>query len=132
MTMADPAHSSAATIAATAAKSATSGGVTAMTLPVDPVTMAVGLIAALIALLHIPPEDGQARPPRRVVALVAGSGFLAGIFVPLAVAGGINYLPWVAQAGDRPLQLAAAAIIGALPHVAPVLWRLWKDRRTAP
>ncbi|MEY2653122.1 MAG: hypothetical protein RLZZ524_149, partial [Pseudomonadota bacterium] len=69
---------------------------------------------------------GEARTPMRVFAMVVASGFLAGVFVPVAVAGGVNYLPWLATAGDRPLQLAAAAVIGAAPHVAPLLWRLWR------
>lgn len=118
-----------AELTATAAKSAASGSLTAITLPIDPITMAVGLVAALVALLHISPPPGEARTPLRVFALVAGSGFLAGVFVPVAVAGGINYLPWIATAGDRPLHLATAAVIGALPHVAPLLWRLWRETK---
>lgn len=118
-----------ADLTATAAKSAASGALTAATLPLDPVTMAVGLVAALVALLHIAPPDGEHRTPLRVFALVVSSGFLAGVFVPVAVAGGMNYLPWVATAGDRAMQLAAAAIIGALPHVAPLLWRLWREAK---
>lgn len=125
--MAEPAtHSQ---IAATAAKSAVSGTGIAATLPIDPITMAVGLVAALIALLHITPPEGEPRTPVRVFLLVASSGFLAGVFVPVAVVGGVNYLPWVTAAGDRPLQLAAAALIGAAPHVAPVLWRLWREAK---
>lgn len=126
--MADP-HSSAGPIAATAAKGAVSGGLTSATLPVDPITMAVGLVAALVALLHMKPRDGEDRTPIRVFMLVAASGFLAGILVPVAVAGGINYLPWLATVNDRQLQLAAAAVIGALPHVAPLAWRLWRESR---
>lgn len=118
-----------ADLTTTAAKSAASGGLTATTVGIDPVTMAVGLIAALVALLHVNPPPGESRTPLRVFALVVGSGFLAGVFVPVAVAGGINYLPWIATAGDRALQLAAAAIIGAAPHVAPVLWRLWRESK---
>lgn len=118
-----------AELTSTAAKSAASGTLTAATLPIDPITMAVGLVAALVALLHITPPSGETRTPWRVFALVAGSGFLAGVFVPVAVAGGLNYLPWIATAGDRPLQLAAAAIIGAAPHVAPMLWCLWRETK---
>jgi hypothetical protein len=114
---------------ATAVKSATSGaGISAM-LPLDPVTMGVGLVAALVALLHTTPPPGEGRTPLRVFAMVAGSGFLAGVFVPVTVAGGTNYLPWLASAGDRPLQLAAAAAIGAAPHIAPLLWRLWREAK---
>jgi len=118
-----------AELTTTAAKSATSGALTAATLPLDPVTMAVGLVAALIALLHISPPPGEHRTPLRVFALVVSSGFLAGVFVPVAVAGGVAYLPWVATAGDRAMQLAAAAVIGALPHIAPLLWRLWREAK---
>ncbi len=122
--MADPTN-----MAATAAKSAASGATIATALPLDPITMAVGLVAALVALLHITPPAGEPRTPLRVFAMVAGSGFLAGVFVPVAVAGGVNYLPWLTAAGDRPMHLAAAAIIGALPHVAPLLWRAWRAER---
>lgn len=126
--MAEP-HSAAGPIAATAAKGAASGGLTAATLPVDPITMAVGLVAALVALLHMNPAEGEERTPIRVFMLVAASGFLAGVLVPVAVAGGINYLPWLGTVNDRQLQLAAAAVIGALPHVAPLLWRMWRESR---
>lgn len=122
--MADP-----QSISAIAAKSAASGALTAAALPLDPVTMGVGLVAALVALLHITPPEGQTRTPLRVFALVAASGFLAGVFVPVAVAGGVNYLPWLHSAGDRALHLAAAAVIGALPHVAPTVWRLWREAK---
>jgi hypothetical protein len=127
--VADPTNSG--HLAATAAKSAASGGATAALLPFDPITMAVGLVAALVALLHITPPEGQARTPVSVFLMVAGSAFLAGVFVPVAVAGGTNYLPWLAGVGDRPLQLAAAAVIGALPHVAPLIWRLWRETKGA-
>jgi len=123
--MQEPAQS----IAVTGAKSAVSGATIATALPLDPITMAVGLIAALVALLHISPPEGEQRTPLRVFAMVVGSGFLAGVFVPVAVAGGVNYLPWIATAGDRAMHLAAAAIIGALPHVGPVLWRLWRESK---
>jgi hypothetical protein len=113
----------------TGMKGAASGSLTAAALPLDPLTMAVGLVAALVALLHTPPTEGEPRTPLRVFALVVGSGFLAGVFVPVAAAGGINYLPWLATAGDRPLQLAAAAVIGAAPHIGPVLWRLWRQTK---
>ncbi len=121
--MADP------NFAGPAAKGAASGSGIALALPLDPITMAVGLVAALVALLHTSPREGEARTPLRVFALVAASGFLAGIFVPIVVAGGINYLPWLSGVADRPLQLAAAALIGAAPHVAPVLWRVWRSTK---
>lgn len=128
--MADPsAPAAAAPIAATGAKSALSGATTAATLPLDPITMGVGLVAALVALLHIAPPPGQDRTSWRIFALVVGSGFLAGVFVPVAVAGGINYLPWLQHVGSRPLDLAAAALIGAAPHVLPLLWRAWREQK---
>ena len=128
MTM-EPTAPAASALAAQGVKGAASGAGIATTLPLDPITMGVGLVAALVALLHTPPPPGQDRTTWRVFALVAGSGFLAGVFVPVAVAGGTAYLPWLSNAGDRPLQLAAAALIGAAPHVAPMLWRLWRDTR---
>lgn len=114
-------------VAVTAAKSAGSGSLTAALLPLDPITMAVGLISALVALLHITPPAGESRTPVRIFALVAGSGFLAGVFVPVAVAGGVNYLPWLSASGDRAMHIAAAAVIGAAPHVLPLLWRTYRD-----
>jgi len=127
--MADPSTTGSSAIAGTAIKSAGSGSLTALTLPLDPITMAVGLIAALVALLHITPPPGETRTPIRVFMLVAGSGFLAGVFVPVVVAGGVNYLPWLHSAGDRAMHLAAAAIIGAAPHVLPLLWKIYKESK---
>lgn len=112
-----------------AAKSAASGAGIGATLPLDPVTMGVGLVAALVALMHTAPPEGEARTPWRVFALVAGSAFLSGVFVPVAVAGGLQYAPWLAGVADRHLQLAAAALIGAAPHLAPALWRAWRASR---
>ena len=124
--MADP-SSTANTIAVTAAKSAGSGTLTAALLPLDPITMMVGLVSALVALLHISPPPGETRTPVRVFMLVASSGFLAGVFAPIALAGGVNYLPWISSAGDRAAHLAAAAVIGAAPHILPLLWKLYRE-----
>lgn len=129
MTEPHAAATAAAPLAHSAIKGAASGTGIAATLPLDPITMAIGLVAALVALLHTSPPADSPRTPLRVFALVVASGFLAGVFVPVAVAGGINYLPWLAAAGDRPLQLAAAAVIGALPHLAPTLWRAWQQKQ---
>jgi hypothetical protein len=126
--MAEP-QTTGSALAAGAAKGALSGGGIATTLPLDPVTMGVGLVAALITLLHIKPGENEPRTPLRVFALVVASGFMAGIFMPIAVAGGTHYLPWLTAAGDRPLQLAAAALLGVLPHLAPVLWRLYREQK---
>lgn len=125
--MADPSTTGSSAVAGTAIKSAGSGTLTAALLPLDPVTMAVGLVSALVALLHISAPPGETRTPIRVFMLVASSGFLAGVFVPVAVAGGLNYLPWISAAGDRAAHLAAAAVIGAAPHVLPLFWKTYKD-----
>jgi len=114
-------------LAHTAAKGTASGAGLATLVPVDLLTMAVGLIAALVALLHLPPDPDAARTPMRIFALVASSGFLAGVLVPVAVAGGTAYLPWLASVPDRHLQLATAAAIGAAPHLLPHLWRLYRQ-----
>lgn len=126
--MADPStHAANATaLAQTAAKGGASGTALATLVPLDLLTMAIGLVSALVALLHLPPDPEAARTPLRVFALVASSGFLAGVLVPVVVVGGTAYLPWLAQVPDRHLQLAAAAAIGAAPHLLPHLWRLYR------
>lgn len=116
-----------ATMAPKAVQGGASGTLLATALPLDLITMGVGLIGALVALLHLPPDPESARTPMRIFALVVAGGFLAGVFVPVAVAGGTAYLPWLAGVPDRPLQLAAAAVIGAAPHVLPHIWRLWRQ-----
>lgn len=113
-------------LAQTAAKGGASGTALAATLPIDLITMGIGLAGALVALLHLPPDPSAERTPLRVFALVVASGFLAGVFVPVAVAGSTHYLPWLASVPDRPLQLAVAALIGAAPHLLPHLWRLYR------
>lgn len=127
--MADPStHAANVTaLAQTAAKSGASGTALASLVPLDMVTMAIGLVSALVALLHLPPDPDSARTPLRVFALVASSGFLAGVLVPVAVAGGTAYLPWLATVPDRHLQLAAAAAVGAAPHLLPWLWRVYRQ-----
>ncbi len=123
--MADPSHG--AHLAATAAKSAASGGTVAAVVAFDPMTMAVGLVAALWSLLHTDPPEGQPRVPALVFVMVACSGFLAGALVPAVVAAGLNYYPWLAQAGVGGMSYAASAIIGAAPHLAGPLWRAWRQ-----
>lgn len=123
--MAEP-NSSAAGITAQAAKGGASGTALAAALPLDLITMGFGLAGALIALLHLPPDAGSARTPLRVFALVLTSGFLAGVAVPVAVAGSTAYLPWLSTVPDRMLQLFIATAIGALPHVLPHAWRLYR------
>lgn len=113
-------------IATTAAKSAASGGAVATVAAFDPISMAVGLVAALIALLHTAPPEGQQRAPLAVFVLVASSSFMAGALVPIVVAAGLNYYPWLATAGLGGLSYAAAAIIGAAPHVVGPIWRAWR------
>ena len=118
--MADP------NLAGHAAKGAASGSGIAALLPLDPATMAVGLVGALWGLLHTTPKEGETRPPLRIFALVATSGFLAGVVVPVVVAGGINYVPWLAGVSNQSLQLTAAFLFGAAPHIGPSLWRTWR------
>lgn len=125
MTMADPAHTG-ANLATTAIKSGASGGAVAAVVAFDPIAMAVGLIAALIALLHTSPPEGQPRAPAMVFILVASSSFLAGALVPVVVAAGLNYAPWLEAAGAGGMSYAAAAIIGAAPHLAAPIWRAWR------
>ena len=127
--MADPHSTAGSAVAQAAVKSATSGGAVTAVVAFDPVTMAVGLIAALIALLHTAPPEGTPRAPLMVFILVASSAFLAGALVPVVVAGGLNYYPWLAAAGVGGMSYAAAAIIGAAPHLAAPLWRAWRQSK---
>lgn len=126
--MAEPHSTAGSAVAHAAAKSATSGGTVAAVVAFDPITMAVGLIAALIALLHTAPPDDQPRAPLMVFVLVASSAFLAGALVPVVVAGGLNYYPWIEGAGVGGMSYAAAAIIGAAPHLAAPMWRAWRQK----
>lgn len=80
--------------------------------------LAVGFVAALIALLHLPPRPEERRTPARVGALVAGAAFLAGIFAPITASAATTYLPWTAGIGADLLRVTAAAVIGATAHVA--------------
>lgn len=111
-----------------ALKSAASGALTTTATGFDPVTMGIGFMAGLFALLVVTPQPGEKRTPLRIFGLVAGSAFLAGALVPVAVAGGINYAPWLVAVDAVSLQWAMAALLGATPHLAPMAWRLWKDR----
>lgn len=117
----------ASALAQTAAKGGASGTALTAMVPLDPITMGIGLAGALVALLHLPPDPTADRTPARVFALVVASGFLAGVFVPVAVAGSTHYLPWLTTVPDRPLQWAAAAAIGAAPHLLPYLWRIYRQ-----
>ncbi len=123
--MADMTQTS-ASLAAAAVKSAASGGTVAAVVAFDPVTMAVGLITALIALLHTSPPEGQPRATAMVFILVGSSAFLAGALVPVVVAAGLNYYPWLSQAGAGGMSYAAAAVIGAAPHLVAPIWRAWR------
>lgn len=97
----------------------------------DPLTMVAGFVIGLVVLLHIRPEPGETRTPFMVFLLMAGSAFLAGIFAPLAIAGGIHYFPWMGGVEHGGLRLAAGGLIGAAPHLAPVLWRMWRQNKGA-
>lgn len=61
--------------------------------------------------------------------MICGSAFLSGVFAPLLISGGLNYLPWLAGVHLTYLSMAAAAIIGAAPYVAPLIWRLWRQTK---
>lgn len=117
----------ASALAQTAAKGGASGTALAAALPIDLITMGVGLVAALWALLHIPPDPNAARTPMHVFAMVIAGGFMAGVLVPVVIASGTHYIPWLGAVPDRSLQLAAAAFIGAAPHLLPYLWRLYRQ-----
>lgn len=80
--------------------------------------LGAGFIAALVALLHMPPKDGEQRTVGRVFALVAGASFLAGIFAPLTAAAATAYLPWTTTLGADLLRVSAAAVIGLTAQVA--------------
>lgn len=114
-------------VATAAAKSLGSGASITALLPFDWLTMTVGLVSALMALLHTNPPEGQTRTPLRVFLLVASSGFLSGALVPVAVAGGVNYLPWLQSAGPAGMQYAAAAALGVFPHIVGPAWRAWRE-----
>jgi hypothetical protein len=92
--------------------------------------LAVGFVAALIALLHMPEKNGAPRSPLRVFSLVAGAAFLAGMLSPVAAVAATNYLPWTAALGRDVLRLAAAAMIGVGVHVAIPLSFSWLTRKS--
>ena len=96
-----------------------------------PLTMVVGFVAGLVVLLYISPPPGEQRTPFKVFLLMAGSAFLAGIFTPVAIAGSVNYLPWLTSVEHTGLRLAAGGMIWAAPHLAPLLWRLWRESKGA-
>lgn len=112
-------------------KAAISGTWIVATLPLDPATFVVGLIGALWAVVHLTPPEGETRTPPRIFILAASGGFFAGVFWPVAVAGGLNYVPWLSGVGDHPLRMAAAFVLGAAPQLAPVAWRLFREWKGA-
>lgn len=89
----------------------------------------IGFVAALVATLHLPPRDGQARTPWRVFSLVAGASFLAGIFAPATAQAATAYLPWMAALGGDLLRITSAAVIGASANVAIPLAITWATRK---
>ena len=91
--------------------------------------LAIGFVAALVALLHMPPRDGQARTPWRVFSLVAGASFIAGVFAPATAQAATAYLPWVASLGADLLRVTSAAIIGATANVGLPLVFGWMARK---
>jgi len=91
--------------------------------------LAIGFVAALVALLHMPPRDGEARTPWRVFSLVGGASFLAGIFAPATAQAATAYLPWVAALGADLLRVTSAAVIGASANVLIPLAITWATRK---
>lgn len=91
--------------------------------------LAIGFVAALVALLHMPPRDGEARTPWRVFSLVAGASFLAGIFAPATAQAAQAYLPWVSALGADLLRVTSAAVIGASANVLIPLAIVWATRK---
>jgi hypothetical protein len=91
--------------------------------------LGIGFVAALVALLHMPPRDGQSRTPWRVFSLVAGASFLAGVFAPATAQAATAYLPWVAAMGPDLLRVTSAAVIGASANVVIPLGFAWLARK---
>lgn len=112
-----------------AAQSMTAGACTTTLCGVDPWILVFGLGGALVAMLHISPAADANASTKRTFALLAGSMFLAGTLVPVAVAGSVEYLPWLVKVEPAMLQRALAFLIGSAPFVGPVAWRVWRDRK---
>lgn len=91
--------------------------------------LTIGFIAALVALLHMPPRDGKGRTPWRVFSLVTGASFLAGVFAPATALAAQAYLPWAAALSVDVLRISAAAVIGASANVALPLAFGWLIRK---
>lgn len=91
--------------------------------------LAVGFVAALVALLPVPPKNGESRTPWRVFMLIAGASFLAGVFAPVTALAAQVYLPWVAALGADTLRITSAALIGATANVVIPLGFAWLARK---
>lgn len=88
-------------------------------MPLDAVI--VGCIAGIAAQIHIQPRDGATRTKTAVFIYALFGSFFAGILAPLVASAAIDNgvcLPGITSQGMR---LAAAAIVGALIHVVPVV-----------
>lgn len=107
--MAEPAT----TVGVTAAAVATGAGIF---LGMYADALIIGFVAGLVALLHVPPAEGQ-RTPLRIFALVAGSAFLSGIFAPIASAAMVGYFDWAKPIDPTALRFAVAAAIGGGVHL---------------
>lgn len=91
--------------------------------------LVIGFVAALVATMHLPPRDGEARTPWRVLSLVGGASFLSGIFAPVTAQAATAYLPWAASLGADLLRVTSAAVIGASANVMIPLAITWATRK---
>lgn len=79
--------------------------------------MLIGFVAALVALMHLPPADGEPRTPGRVFVFVASAAFLAGVFAPALALLARTHLDWLASMPDAALRPMCAALIGGGGHM---------------
>lgn len=77
----------------------------------------VGFIAALLALMHLPPDEAQPKTPLRVFAFVAAGSFVAGVFAPAAALAAADQIELLRKLEPGLLRIMAAAAIGATLHL---------------
>lgn len=75
--------------------------------------LTIGLLGGLSALMHLPPIESKLSK----FWSVAASSIMGGLFSPLVAAAAVNFFPWVANLGDKPVQLASAFCIGLTAQV---------------
>lgn len=85
--------------------------------------LAVGFFAALVAVLHMPPREGDKRTPLHVFWLISAGSFMAGLFAPATAQAAQAYLPWLAALDRDTQRITAAGVIGVTVNVAiPLLY----------